>query len=284
MESASFRTATIDHDDTGAYRDALWAIHVGELDLLIVRGVLEQSACARAVAALEDPGAKLDWTLQEHSDPQRKQFRLLGVSLTPYQSHPQGPTLEHYFAQSAMFRRECRRLFAGGEDFEASVERAFAALAGGRPVVLPPGPGPHDHYTPATIRSLPPGCEIPLHVGNYFLQTPAYRDLATRVDLKDQLSYFIPLQNPEQGGELVVYELEWGTAAPEQTRGGRANYDDSGDPWPGARFAPGVGELLLFNGGRYYHRVSRVGGARHRWTIGGFLSFSPDGASVLYWS
>jgi hypothetical protein len=284
MDSASFRTAAIDRHESAAYQDALWAIHVGELDLLIVRGVLDEEACRRAVTALEDPGANLDWTLQEHPDGKRRQFRLLGESLTPYQGHPQGPTLDHYFSQSAMFRRECRRMFAGGEDFEAALERAFAALAGGRPVILPAGPEPGDVYTPATIRSLPPGCEIPLHVGNYFLQTPAYRDLAKRVDLQDQLSYFIPLQNAEQGGELVVYHLEWGEDATPQTREGRANFDDSGDPWPAARFLPGVGELLLFNGGRYYHRVSSVRGSRFRWTIGGFLSFAPDGKSVLYWS
>jgi hypothetical protein len=184
-----------------------------------------------------------------------------------------------------MFRRVCRTLFEGGDDFEPTVERAFGELAGGRSVVLPEGPAPGNRYTPATIRALPPGCEIPLHVGNYFLETPAYSDLAQRVDLEDQLSYFIPLQNPDQGGELIVYRLEWGQAAPEQTREGRGNFDDLGsEPWPFERFAPGVGDLLLFNGGRFYHRVTRVAGSRLRWTIGGFLSFSPDGTRVLYWS
>jgi len=49
-------------------------------------------------------------------------------------------------------------------------------------------------------------------------------------------------------------------------------------------FRPGPGDLLVFDGGRYYHRVSPGAGAHPRRTIGGFLAFAKDGRSLRYWS
>jgi hypothetical protein len=42
--------------------------------------------------------------------------------------------------------------------------------------------------------------------------------------------------------------------------------------------------MLLFDGGRYYHRVSKVIGRSPRRTIGGFLGFSRQRDRVYYWS
>jgi hypothetical protein len=279
-----FRTATIPASDTAGYEDALHDIHVGKLDLLIVTGAIPARTCASVVEKLEDRSAKYRWTPQEHPDIRKKQFLLIGEPLSPYVGHPDGPELAHYYAEGAYVRAKCRELFGPEVDFERSIESCFARLGGGRKIVLPEGILPGTHYTPATLRALPPECEIPVHVGNYFITTPATRHLATLVDLDDQLSYFVPLHTPEAGGELVVYRFEWGMEPPEMTREARANWDDQPERWPCMSFAPSVGDLLLFNGGRFYHRVSRVKGNRARWTIGGFVSFSPDGSSVLYWS
>ncbi len=267
-------------------KDAMNDIYERRLDVLIVKGVFPPALMKRVVARLEQPGAAYEWTLQEDGDPSHKQFYLLGESLTPYAQHPDGPDLDHYFDTATRFRKECRALF-GKADYEARIEQVFRKLSGGRPVKIPPAPGRRS-YTPATIRALPAGCEIPVHVGNYFTGTPAYRHLQTLVTLEDQLSYFVVMQKPEKGGDLVVYTLEYpDDAAPPQTREARAGWDDSdaGDAWDSAPFSPGVGDLLLFDGGRYYHRVSRVAGKETRWTIGGFIGFAQGGRkSVYYWS
>lgn len=286
---AQFRAFTVPVTALGDFKDALHDIHVGKLDLLIVEGVLDPSTCAAVVRQLEDPANQFAWTMQEHRDPRRKQFYLLGESLTPYVGHPEGPDMAHYFAEAASFREVCARLFAGQHepDFEAHISKVFARMGGGRAIRVPDGEQPNTRYHGATIRALPVGCEIPVHVGNYFLTTPAYRHLATIVDLKDQLSYFVPLQVPDAGGELVVYRTEWGQDVPAMTRDARGGWDqtdEAGDRWPAQRFAPGAGALLLFNGGRFYHRVSTAQGSRARWTIGGFASFSADGSTVYFWS
>jgi len=280
-----FRTLRFSIDEAAEHPDILFDIHRRRLDLVIVDGVLPTETCARVTTALERNAADWPWTLQETLDTRASQFRLIGESLTPYAGNPDGPTLSHYYAEAASFRTLCRDLFAGDPDFESTIERAFSLLAGGRAVELPAGVDPGTSYTPATIRNLPPGCEIPVHVGDYFYSTPGYRHLGTLVELHDQLSYFVPLQNAEGGGELVVYGAEWGKDdAPAMTRELRANWDDGREPWPCEVFVPAPGQLLVFNGGRFYHRVNRVRGERSRWTIGGFLGFSPDGGSVRYWS
>ena len=43
------------------------------------------------------------------------------------------------------------------------------------------------------------------------------------------------------------------------------------------------GDLLIFDGGRNAHEVLPVRGPRSRWTIGGFLGWTQDGA-VLAWA
>jgi hypothetical protein len=45
-----------------------------------------------------------------------------------------------------------------------------------------------------------------------------------------------------------------------------------------------VGDLALFEEGRYYHRVNEVRGSRSRWTMGGFLAPSRDAQTLHYWS
>ena len=47
---------------------------------------------------------------------------------------------------------------------------------------------------------------------------------------------------------------------------------------------PGVGDVLIFDGGRYLHRVDWVSGDRTRWTMGGFLMFDRSGETLFYFA
>lgn len=280
-----FQTRQFHIDAAPDHADVLRAIHDRALDLVIIEGVFSPHHCQLVATQLDAQPSRFPFTLQETLNAEQTQFRLIGESLTPYAGHPEGPELSHYFRTAAEFRGHCRSLFGSATDFEATVEAAFASTGGGRAVELPAGPEAGTTYTPATLRELRPSCEIPLHVGDYFFSTPGYEHLGKSVVLHDQLSYFVPLQNAEQGGELVVYRAEWGKdEAPEMVREKRANWDDLDASWESERFTPPVGALLVFNGGRFYHRVSRVRGTRARWTIGGFLAFAPDDRTIRYWS
>ena len=49
-------------------------------------------------------------------------------------------------------------------------------------------------------------------------------------------------------------------------------------------FAPQPGDMLIFDGGRYFHRVSKVEGVLPRRTVGGFVGFSQNHDRLYYWS
>lgn len=278
------RTSHTRADAIGELHDALWAIYQGELDLLIVKDAVDPAWMAEAVARAQAEPERFPWTPQE--DPRRshdEQMMVLGQTLTPVSGFD--IDMAGYHAQAAALRRALGVLFGDAHGgFEATIAALLARLAGGREVFSPPSADGTGRYTPATVRKLPPGCQIPVHCGNFFLESPGYAHLRQTVAVLDQLSYFFPMQTPEAGGELLVYDLTWGDPATPRMAGIDMFDPKAIEAWDHERFAPEVGELLLFDGGRYFHKVSPVSGDRARWTIGGFVGFTQDHERVVYWS
>ncbi len=193
------------------------------------------------------------------------------------------PQLEEYLRDAERFRAELGPLFEGGAPFERRMEEMFDAMAGGRKTSLPRFTDGRP-YTPATIRILLEGGQIGTHCGNEAATRQAYTHLNTRIDRHDQTSYFLTLQDAVEGGELIVYSLRWSDIDASRIVDGRSQVEDllRDAQWMSVRTAPG--DLLVFDGGRYFHRVSKVFGGRTRWTIGGFLMFDRGGESLYYWS
>jgi hypothetical protein len=46
----------------------------------------------------------------------------------------------------------------------------------------------------------------------------------------------------------------------------------------------GAGDLLLFDAGRHFHRVTRVEGSRARWTMGCFVGRDAQSGEYVVWS
>jgi len=203
------------------------------------------------------------------------------------------PDLVEYFDVAQSTRKNLHDFFKPELDFEQRMAEVFGALANGRPVSVPAGPGEGQTYAPATFRFLPEGRDIGVHVGNSFLRLPQAKHLSTLVDTGDQLSYFVTIQAPQGGGELIVYGLEWDDVAskfPAELGPSDMVYDRSGVMIPFVElcdkepYKPGNGDLLIFDGGRYYHRVSHIEGPEPRCTLGGFLALSKDKKQICYWS
>jgi hypothetical protein len=257
----------IDASELGRFPDGLRDIYERRIDGLIVRGVYDSSQM-QAVAEL----------LRRNDPP------------LPRIAMPWGETIgrvlvrserEEYHAAATRFREDCRRLFEGLPDFETRLEEVTSALAGGRRVAIAEREGAP--YTPATIRILGEGGDLALHCGNQFLQElPEFRHLQDLVQLEDQLSYFLTIAEPEQGGELTVFDLEWGQTPGSLVEGRPIR--EVIDRFERRAIRPRAGDLLFFDGGRIWHLVSAVRGARLRITLGGFAAFSRDDGSVLYWS
>jgi hypothetical protein len=80
---------------------------------------------------------------------------------------------------------------------------------------------------------------------------------------------------PEAGGELSILSLrhgEPGAVAPERSGAASRSYRiDAGD-------------LVVFDGGRWFHRIETCRGPTPRRTYAGFAGLSRDGAILHAWS
>ena len=161
---------------------ALEAIAAGTLGGVLVEGVYDAAALAGINARI--PSADLPRSILPGAAADADPPHILGRSIVDCP-----PDLTDYFAAAVRFRAGLPALFDGLPDICAQLEGVVSAL-GGRAAVA----GEVQPYSPATIRHLPPGHGILLHIGNAFLTTPQSADLSQTVDVGAQLSYFVPLQ------------------------------------------------------------------------------------------
>jgi len=148
-------------------------------------------------------------------------------------------------------------------------------------------------YVPFTYRELFPGegC-LKAHCENLFYQEfPGFFETISRFSIQEQqLSFFLLLQEPGEGGELVLYDLLW-----ENTEKRLSDIDvllkngeviSVEDTTKIARdtFSVKKGSLVVFSGGSIWHRVNTVTNAPSRITLGGFMSFSHDRTKLYCWS
>jgi len=264
---------------------------------VIVREVIPKD-CLEAIVQNLETNPTMQSVVLEHGTSDYKIPRVYGYSLT---SSPEDLTM--YFQYAEKFRSGCREVFGDYFDFEERMFTILSALAGGLPVSVPTGPN-QESFKPVGIRWMGDGREIKIHVGKDFLNGPGPSQLHHMVDDHNQLSYYIPLSLPEAGGELVIYNLCWNPEVIDsfkpliisEVKADRVVYNrEQSDSVPEdltdqelkqyehTVFAPGLGDMLLFNGGRYYHRVTPVIGHQVRRTIGGFLGFSQDHDRLYSW-
>ncbi|MHC5719332.1 MAG: 2OG-Fe(II)-dependent halogenase WelO5 family protein, partial [Nostoc sp.] len=96
------------------------------------------------------------------------------------------------------------------------------------------------------------------------------------------------------GGELVIYGLEWdGEELVFENTNSKNGYSSRlyqqshqvfDQQYGSMTFKPNIGDMMLFDGGHFYHCIVPTIGDRTRITIGGFLSFSKEHDTIYYWS
>jgi len=272
----------IDRADVAAHSGLLDGMFAAEHDLLIVRGALPADDVAAAVARLDAIGDDAPWTNQVTPNDGVVQMRLLGESLTPNVGAPDGPPFAGYRAKADRVEEITATLPPSVAAWPDVLTDVLADLGG--PAAAPAVDGRGNRYAGGTYRNLPTGCSIPVHVGNYFFDTGGYRLLREVLDTTVQLSFFFTLRPAEVGGELEVLDQRWGD--PDTP------WHDAYGIWDGdaivaqraaQRFKPRAGDLLIFDGGRHYHRVTEVGGAHARWTLGGFVGRTLAG-ELAFWN
>jgi len=267
----------VDFDGLYKFPNGLDDIRKERVQGFLIRNVMPAAFCQEVVDRLE----RKDIEFLELSFQKTYGAQLLGRPVD------MSVTLEQYFQESRQFRDACRALFKGGPDYEGRIEEVCRRIGGGRSVQVPPARTPEEgSYTSATIRVLPPGGQIGVHCGNEAMHRKTYDHLNTMIENIDQISYFLTLNPPEGGGELVIFSLRYDQidSTMMNKEGNRCFVDNIIDRYQKVAVRPRRGDLLIFDGGRYFHLVSHVQGAKTRWTIGGFMGFGRDDKSLYYWS
>lgn len=112
------------------------------------------------------------------------------------------------------------------------------------------------------------------------------------VYVEGQLSFFIMLNKPEDGGLLDVFSLRWedGQRVPDDVldnevicADGNSIFPDTNKKYNKLEMEPGPGDMILFQGGRLWHRVTKIEGPSPRITFGGFMGRGKRG-EIYYWT
>ena len=198
-----------------------------------------------------------------------------------------------YFEESLEFRRAFQKSL--GFDFEKRVQSVLGKIANGRNIVAPPGFDNEGSYLSCNFRALYPAGNgtLKAHCGNYFHhEFPGFfKHLEEKSRVLNQLSYFTMLQESEEGGELVIYDVEWEEAEIRlkgdtvlKTKKDKLLDLENPRQVKRRKIKPGPGDMIVFAGGQIWHKVQAVGGTKERITLGGFLSLSNDDKSVFTWT
>ncbi len=278
VASEFLRTVEVHAGELDRLPDGLHRIFRDDLDVLIVRSAFPAATMGHVVELLQRTEHGFVRMPQEFHDIEREQIVFYGDAMSHNSVDEQGPPMERYLANAAIWREACRQLFAADGDYETRLSAIFCSLSGGRRVDVP-------HYSdgrtygPSTIRMIPSGRGAPFHIDNYFDGVEGWQYLAKTMNLQYPINFFTMMSPPEGGGEIEVSELRFND--PRSTADGAINKDDSG--FASQRFSLQAGDLFAFAAGRFWHRVREVRGPRPRWTIGGFLGFATDDRTLFYW-
>lgn len=243
-----------------AGRDLIGPLLDGALGGVLVEGAFEAALAAGVVGLLRDaPGA-------------------CGPVVTPpFPGWTYGAILVVSPPDLVEYRRRGQALLTvlsdAGLPLAAQLSAMLTMLSGGVPIRTPP-----EASTPLTVRVFEAGDGVGIHSER--ADWPSMEGLRERIMSGAQLSCYTPL-SLAAGGQLHLYH--------RPPTGQKPRIDGMPDAEAAAALTafgltevrPRVGDLLVFDGGRYNHRVlpSRHG---QRWTAGAFLAAGPDGQRYVW--
>lgn len=268
----SLRFYEIDADKLDAIPDAIADIMAKRYTGFIIKGWLTPEECAHGIDRLRS---------DETPIPRMSNPHFAGWSHGPGVVNARDG-MDPYLTKAAGLREGFASAF--GFDVVQRFTDLFSKLSGGRQVQTVSATDGRP-YSPVTARALSHTGGLPIHCGNETHSWPSMKHISTFIDTTDQLSFFVTLQPPDAGGEMVVYDVQH-TVPSDPVMSTMSGPEVS--PEIEARgflnLRPGVGDVILFDGGRYFHRVVAVNGEKQRWTMGGFMAKDATQPTVWYWS
>jgi hypothetical protein len=268
-----FRTATVAAAEAGQSPHLLTQMRGRDIDGIVVKQVYDRAACDAVSIALEAGRHGLIKT----EFPAKFAAFFYGINLNL--AHPD---LREYFAESRRFRDGLSKLFPGELDLESRVTRLLSTLDQGCDYAAAPAPDPGINYMFTTLRAHLPGGYIPAHFDDEQAERPSYRHLLSLIQ-KKLFSFVLAFSQAEGGGALEIFNLH-----PQQD-GRRIAVGDRSAAKPNLEgvekvsFRLDPGDMIIFNSGRYLHRLTPVIGAKTRWTACSFMAESRMPDRVYCW-
>lgn len=136
---------------------------------------------------------------------------------------------------------------------------------------------------------------IDIHCENAFipqLNPKLTHWLESKLDLQNALSFYLVLQQPESGGELILYNQEWDKIRIEIKH---ESYQDRHDIEGGMfskkgvkdihydKISPQNGQAVIFRAAQIWHGINKIEGNSNRITIGCFIGKGKDG-KYYFWA
>lgn len=272
MVSGFFRAEVVAAADVAAHANLIRRMRREEIEGILVQGVYDAATCAAVCARLEAGQHGLVRTM--FPAPFHAFFLGMNLNLTP-------ADLTGYFQASPVFRERLAGLFAPAAGLEDRVTNLLSALDGGRRYLAAPGPRPGVDHMFTTLRAHRPGGFIPQHFDDEQDARPSYRLITPHV-VSDLFSFVVAFSQAESGGELEVFNLRHGGRRFRMADGAQDARHLSVEGVESVRHRLAPGEMIVFNSGRYLHRVTPVEGPVTRWTACSFMADSRAG-DVLCW-
>lgn len=142
------------------------------------------------------------------------------------------------------------------------------------------------------LRLIPPGYgEIKIHADNNFYPSgsPVFENFSSTVNLSNHISYIITIQKAEEGGNLVLHDIDQFEYAKLSQDGRSVIHNRTQKEYPISLFSSqeiiaNEGDLVLFSGGRIWHSVNKMKGDSERITYGGFSAIGQDKQMIYLWT
>lgn len=257
-----------------------------QLHGIILRNVLEQTEIEQLLKKLENiPKEKKVFNDKNNLYPR-------GFSTYNYQSSGNKQIdFDTYFQNAKEYTDQFVVNF--GIDIPERLKKIFEHIGSGRNFNLLSAPDNMGLFPHSQFRTLYPNMGLfPAHCENSHLTefNHFFERLNSKAVVKDMMSYFFMLQKPDNGGEMILFDIfweegqKWIPVDKIQLSNGKIIDPIKDKNIKKMHLNLQAGDMLMFWGGPIWHKVTKVKGTKSRITLGGFFSVSSDNREIVCWA
>ncbi|BFM15347.1 hypothetical protein R50073_15300 [Maricurvus nonylphenolicus] len=192
------------------------------------------------------------------------------------------PQLEQYFDDARQFERDLELFLPGALNPAVRIADILARMDGGRPFRAPPGPDLGQRYMFTSLRGHAEGGYIPAHCDNEFVLRPSYQHLTSVCD-PHIMSFVLGFNDCDGGGATEIYNYIQPPLGKALMSDDQRSIKPDVDTLASVKIRVPSGSMLVFDSGRYLHRLEPVAGSTTRWTACSFMALNNDKSATYVW-